>query len=285
MRWNPRADCRPDAMRHELPESPFLLRFGRRGDVLRVEVAGESSFENTIAYWQAIVSEVRRERPRGMMLIDELHGTPLAGAQWRQLVESMRGRGLEGIRIAHVKPQGLQALEYCELHAREVGFDARAFDRERAAEFWLLYGDRDDADRPAANDGAAPRPAGDQFGLVFRREADFLLADVSGWIGDVESIIGLFLRCATELREARSRKLLVLDHTRGVVPPEAEMRRLLAALEGSDIKAARIAYVDVRGTAVGRIEVAEILGRERGYDVSVFDNEQRARIWLNYGAG
>jgi hypothetical protein len=30
-------------------------------------------------------------------------------------------------------------------------------------------------------------------------------------------------------------------------------------------------------------ETAEILGREQGYDVHVFDNEQRARIWLNYG--
>jgi hypothetical protein len=274
-------------MRHELPRSPFLLRFARQGDVLRAEVAGESSLENTIAYWQAIVSEVRRERPRALLLVDELRGTPLGEPQWRQLVEAMRGRGLEGVRIAHVKPQGLQKLEYCELLAREAGFDARVFDQEYAAELWLRYGDRRDAARAiadrraglqAGNDAEKPACEAD-----FHREADCLVVDVAGWIDDVEAIIGLFRRCAAQLRKAGRDKLLVLDHTRGVVPPEPEMRRLLASLAGSGLGNVRIAWVDVRGTAVGRIETAEILGREQGYDVHVFDNEQRARIWLNYG--
>ena len=274
-------------MRRELPQSPFRLRFARQGDVLRADVAGESSLENTIAYWQAIVSEVRREPPRGLLLVDELHGTPLGEPQWRQLVEAMRGRGMEGVRIAHVKPQGLQKLEYCELHAREAGFDARVFDQEYAAELWLRYGDRRDAGRAVAGERAALRPGNDAekaaCETVFRREADCLVVEVTGWIDDVESLIGLLHRCAAQLRAARRDKLLVLDHTRGVVPPEPEMRRLLAALAGTGLGAVRIAWVDVRGTAVGRIETAEILGREQGYDVHVFDNEQRARIWLNYG--
>lgn len=274
-------------VQRELPQSPFRLRFARQGEVLRAEVAGESTLENTIAYWQAIVSEVRRERPRGLLLVDELHGTQLGDAQWRQLVEAIRGRGMEGVRIAHVKPQGLQKLEYCELHAREAGFDARVFDQEYAAELWLRYGDRRDAGRDVAGERAALQAVNDEEKpareVVFRREADCLVADVSGWIDDVESLIGLFHRCAAQLRAARRDKLLVLDQTRGVVPPEAEMRRLLSALEGTGLGAVRIAWVDVRGTAVGRIETAEILGREQGYDVHVFDNEQRARIWLNYG--
>ena len=87
-------------MQRELPQSPFRLRFVRQDEVLRAEVAGESSLENTIAYWQAIVAEVRRERPRGLLLVDELHGTPLGDAQWRQLVEAIRSRGMEGVRIA-----------------------------------------------------------------------------------------------------------------------------------------------------------------------------------------
>ncbi len=274
-------------MLHDLPQSPFRMRFSRQGDVLHAEVAGESSLENTIACWQAIVSEVRRERPNGLLLVDELHGTPLGDAQWRQLVEAMRGRGMEGVRIAHVKPQGLQELEYCELHAREAGFEARVFDQEYAAELWLRYGDRRSAERLVAGDRAGT-PAGNDADppgreVSFRREADRLVADVSGWIDDVESIIDLFRRCAAELRATRRRKLLVLDQTRGVVPPEPEMRRLLASLEGSGLGDVRIAWVDVRGTAVGRIETAEILGREQGYDVHVFDNEQRARIWLDYG--
>ena len=258
----------------------------RRGDVLRAEVVGESSLENTIAYWQAIVSEVRKERPGSLLLVDELHGTPLGEAQWRQLVEAMRGRGLEQVRIAHVKPRGLQKLEYCELYAREVGFEARVFDQEHAAELWLRYGDRRDAGRLVDGDrsgthGGAAENAGCE--ATFRREANCVVVEVDGWIDEVDALIGLFQRSAVEFRGARRSKLLVLDQTRGVVPPEAEMRRLIAALEGTGLGDVRIAWVDVRGTAVGRIETAEILGRESGYDVHVFDNERRARIWLDYG--
>jgi hypothetical protein len=121
------------------------------------------------------------------------------------------------------------------------------------------------------------------YRIDFRVEPGCLVAEVSGWIDGVEPAIDLFRRSAGALRAARRDKLLVLDQTRGVVPPEPEMRRLLEALEGGGLVGVRIAYVDVRGTAVGRMEVAEILGRERGYDVHVFDNEPRARIWLDYG--
>jgi hypothetical protein len=120
------------------------------------------------------------------------------------------------------------------------------------------------------------------YRIDFRIEPGCLVAEVSGWIDGVEPAIDLFRRSAGALRAARRDKLLVLDQTRGVVPPEPEMRRLLEALEGGGLVGVRIAYVDVRGTAVGRMEVAEILGRERGYDVHVFDNQPRPRIWLDY---
>ena len=55
-------------MQHELPRSPFHLRFVRQGDVLRAEVAGESSLENTIAYWQAIQA---RDNARAEQLSEE----------------------------------------------------------------------------------------------------------------------------------------------------------------------------------------------------------------------
>jgi hypothetical protein len=123
----------------------------------------------------------------------------------------------------------------------------------------------------------------DGCAVGFRQAGGCVVAEVRGWIDDVAALVELFGQCLARLRKARCDRLLVIDRTRGVVPPEAEMRRMLAALEGSGLDCARIAWVDVRGTAVGRIEVAEILGREQGYDVHVFDNEQRARIWLDYG--
>lgn len=124
-----------------MPAAALLLRFERKWDALWVQVAGEGTLGNTMSYWQAILDEILRDRPRGgLLLVDELEGVPLTEAQWRELVAAMRGRGLEGLRIAHVKPRGLEKLEYCEMYARDAGLDARAFDHERAAEIWLRYG-------------------------------------------------------------------------------------------------------------------------------------------------
>ena len=56
------------------------------------------------------------------------------------LVEGLMACGLEAVRIAHVKPLGLQSVEHCEIHAREVGLEARVFDNETNARLWLRYG-------------------------------------------------------------------------------------------------------------------------------------------------
>jgi hypothetical protein len=77
--------------------------------------------------------------------------------------------------------------------------------------------------------------------------------------------------------------VLVIDHTFGVVPPEDQLRKLFASVEGQGFAGVRVAYVDARGTAINRMEVGEIMGREHGYECRVFDNEPRARIWLHYG--
>ena len=108
---------------------------------LRVEVQGENSFDNTLAYWQAIVAEIRHRKPPGLLLVDRLQGDSLDAAQWLVLVSTMRGLGLEQVRIAHVRPAGLQQLEYCEIFAVELGFQAHVFVDERAAELWLRYGE------------------------------------------------------------------------------------------------------------------------------------------------
>jgi hypothetical protein len=121
------------------------------------------------------------------------------------------------------------------------------------------------------------------FELALAIESSALVATVTGRIDAVEALIAVFLRIAAEVRRTGMRQVLVLDHTFGVVPPEAQLRRFFASLEGQAMDAVRLAYVDARGTAVSRMELGEILGRERGYDCRVFDNEARARIWLHYG--
>lgn len=120
---------------------PFFIRSSRHRSQLRVRVIGESTLDNTIAYWQAILAEVEREPAAQLLLIDELQGEPLTESDWLSLVRNMANHGLERVRIAHVKPHGLQRIEYCEIFARDAGFDARVFDDEHAAEIWLRYGE------------------------------------------------------------------------------------------------------------------------------------------------
>lgn len=112
--------------------------FGRRG--LRACVTGVESFKATLAYWKEILDEVKRRRSICLLLIDELEGRALTAAQWKALVDEMTGHGLERVRIAHVKPMGLDEVEYCEIFANEAGFESRVFTDERQATLWLRYG-------------------------------------------------------------------------------------------------------------------------------------------------
>jgi hypothetical protein len=106
----------------------------------RANATGPGTYAATVACWEAIVLQVRERRPATVLLIDEMRGPPLQAGEWRGLVEAMRGQGLENVRIAHVKPFGLQGIEYCEIFAREAGFHARVFDNEATAERWLRHG-------------------------------------------------------------------------------------------------------------------------------------------------
>jgi len=108
--------------------------------LLRVEVSGSGSYANTLAYWRAILAAVKEQQPRALLLMDRTTGTPLSAEEWRSLVETMSGTELERLRIAHVKPGGLQQIEFCELYAREAGFTARVFTDESEASIWLRYG-------------------------------------------------------------------------------------------------------------------------------------------------
>ncbi|NUS38180.1 MAG: hypothetical protein HOQ02_04045 [Lysobacter sp.] len=114
-----------------------------RDDVLRADVAGRRTPATVRAYWEDILAEVHAQPPRRLLVVDELRGPELSADQWYALVEAMRGRGLEGVRIAHVRPAGIAQLEYCEIHARAAGLDARVFDDLAAAERWLRYGTPD----------------------------------------------------------------------------------------------------------------------------------------------
>ncbi len=126
------------------PEPPtFKVAFRSNSRGLRAHVTGpDASLATAVAYWNAIAAEVRKQHPASLLLIDELGGDPMGEEDWRQLVKQLQGQGLEGLRIAHVKPNGLQQVEYCGIFAREAGLDASVFDNEAVADIWLRYGAR-----------------------------------------------------------------------------------------------------------------------------------------------
>ncbi len=112
--------------------------------LLCVRAEGVGTLADVIATWQAIVADIARHRPQLVLLVDEFTGPPLDANAWRWLVDAMRGRGLEGLRIAHVKPHGLGEVEHCEIFAGDAGLVVRVFVREREARTWLFYGARED---------------------------------------------------------------------------------------------------------------------------------------------
>jgi len=121
----------------EVEASPLQVEISRHRLGLRVHVRGEETFENTVAYWRTIIDKLDGIPGRGLLLIDELQGTPLSEPQWLDLIVSMDGSHLRRFRIAHVRPGGLRDVEYCELFARDADYDARVFVDEGSAERWL----------------------------------------------------------------------------------------------------------------------------------------------------
>ena len=123
----------------------------------------------------------------------------------------------------------------------------------------------------------------DGFAVSFRLDAGCLCAEVSGWVDGYAPTLGFFREIAAELRKVDASCVLIVDASRGVVPTADELETLAVTLKGEGFDHVPVAYVDVAGTAIARIEAGEIRAREQGYAFRVFDNERMARIWLRYG--
>lgn len=118
--------------------APFAIEFDELdGGVLHARVRGVRGLGTTIRYWESMLSRIAERPPAGLLVMDELVGEELAASEWKSLVATMTGRGLEGVPIAHVKPFALDQIDYCETYARESGLDARAFRDEGEALAWL----------------------------------------------------------------------------------------------------------------------------------------------------
>ena len=115
-----------------------MIEFNERdGEVLEARVRGVRDLATTVAYWEAILERIAHAPVRKLLVVDELVGEELSASEWKTLVDSVAGRGLEGVAIAHAKPFAFDQINYCERYAREAGLQARAFRGEDEALAWL----------------------------------------------------------------------------------------------------------------------------------------------------
>ncbi|MDH5835112.1 hypothetical protein [Luteimonas kalidii] len=110
------------------------------GSRLHVRVSGRTTLANTLAYWRAIADAIEAQPARELLLVDELTGPPLSAEEWRTLVAEV-GPRLGQLRVAHVKPRGLETVEYCVLSAIGAGLQAQVFSDTQRASLWLSYGE------------------------------------------------------------------------------------------------------------------------------------------------
>ena len=121
-------------------EDDFHLELRREtGGRLYAHVGGVATMANTLAYWRAIAEAIEAQPARHLLLVDELVGSPLTAGEWSALVAEV-GPRLGQLRIAHVKPRGLETVEYCVLTALASGLEAQVFEDEHRASVWLRYG-------------------------------------------------------------------------------------------------------------------------------------------------
>ena len=92
-----------------------------------------------------------------------------------------------------------------------------------------------------------------------------------------------WLLIADEVRARAARELLVLDAMAGEVMTPEDLERFFDAISGRGLEQVRLAYVEGRADQFARVEYAELMARERGYDIRMFNSEADAEIWLRHG--
>ena len=125
---------------------------------------------------------------------------------------------------------------------------------------------------------------GTGYRLELDYEAPLLRASVSGGHDTGLAVSREYwLRILDHARARGASQLLVLDGMQGEVMGDEDLQRFFDAIEGRVHAGLRMAYVEGRADQIPRIEYAELLARERGYTVRIFNNETDALVWLRHG--
>lgn len=119
--------------------------------------------------------------------------------------------------------------------------------------------------------------------IEYSHAAGCLRAKVSGHNGSLETTVAYWTEIAGEVRRLRPGTLLVIDDMSGGPPCAADLQQFVDAMAGKGFEGVRIAYVEAHGDQIAKVEVGEILARERGYKARVFGDENQASLWLRHG--
>ncbi len=128
--------------------------------------------------------------------------------------------------------------------------------------------------------GAQPVP----FKVEYQSRPGALRAHVTGVKGSIDITLAYWRDIAAEVRRLHPRTVLVIDQLEGDALPTEFMPAFIEAMAGQGFEGVRIAFVETQGRQIPHVESAEILARERGFDVRVFATETDAALWLRYGA-
>ena len=122
------------------------------------------------------------------------------------------------------------------------------------------------------------------YRLEFEYTAPLLRARVTGGTDTGLAISSEYwLLIGDEVRASGAQELLVLDAMQGEVMTPEELGRFFEIISGRGLEQVRLAYVEGRADQIPRIEYAELMARERGYRIRMFNNETDAVVWLRHG--
>ena len=123
------------------------------------------------------------------------------------------------------------------------------------------------------------------YRIDFQVNGSRLRAHVFGVNRTLEHRMAYWRAIGERVQALKPRELLVVGDMRGDPLHPSQLQDFVRAMaDGGLFEGLRIAYVETRHGDLARVEAAEIVAREHGFQTRVFGNEIEAAVWLRYGS-
>jgi len=115
-------------------------------------------------------------------------------------------------------------------------------------------------------------------------QRDWLQVEIRGIGGTLEGAIASWSRMLAEVERSNVNRLLVVDRMHGEKTlSKADFERPDAAVLRRFPPGVRVAFVVRDARLIPQVEHGAMIGRGSGIQISLFDDPQRAAVWLRYG--